>query len=677
MPGISESLDAVKAAGLDMEETALLDFIGGVVAAPKRLQVSDWVSLLAPELGPELRDALGKLKVAVADDFNPGFTSGPAPTERVDRLRQKLDELELDGFIIPRTDEFQGEFVPVRAERLKWLTGFSGSAGAAIVLKETAAIFVDGRYTLQVCDQVDTRTFNPQHLTDNPPWKWVGENLCAGSRLGFDPWLLSDMVRTHYQKAVEGVGARLVPVDINPIDAIWVNQPVAPMAPVVSHDISYAGKNADEKRKDIAKALVEANEDAALITAPESVAWLLNIRGGDVPYTPLALSYAILMSSGNLRWFIDARKLSPGLAGTLDDGVSVEAIEEIGDALSELGAQSRTVRLNRSLTPAYMVSKLKQSGGVVVHGEDPCALPRACKNSVEVAGMRSAHLRDGAALTRFFCWLDHEGPGGELTELDAARHLQSCREAGDLIQDLSFRTISGAGSNGAIVHYTVTHETNSKLLPGELYLVDSGGQYLDGTTDVTRTVYIGSSNGGTPSAEQKDRFTRVLQGHIAVASAQFPAGTTKSQIDSMARRPLWDVGLDYDHGTGHGVGSYLGVHEGPHRISKVGGAIAFRPGMIVSNEPGFYKAGAYGIRIENLVVVTEADQANDLDKTWYGFETLTLAPIDRRLVDVNLMTSSEIAWFDRYHARVRDTLSPIIDEKTRQWLSSATAPVTP
>ena len=296
VPGISESLDAVKAAGLDMEETALLDFIGGVVAAPKRLQVSDWVSLLAPELGPELRDALGKLKVAVADDFNPGFTSGPAPTERVDRLRQKLDELELDGFIVPRTDEFQGEFVPVRAERLKWLTGFSGSAGAAIVLKETAAIFVDGRYTLQVCDQVDTRTFNPQHITDNPPWKWVGENLCAGSRLGFDPWLLSDMVRTHYQKAVEGVGARLVPVDINPIDAIWVNQPVAPMAPVVSHDISYAGKNADEKRKDIAKALVEANEDAALITAPESVAWLLNIRGGDVPYTPLALSYAILMS---------------------------------------------------------------------------------------------------------------------------------------------------------------------------------------------------------------------------------------------------------------------------------------------------------------------------------------------------------------------------------------------
>jgi Xaa-Pro aminopeptidase len=673
--GISESLAAVKAAGLVMEDARLLNFIEGVVAAPKRLKVGDWMSLLTPDIGPELRAALGNLRIAVAEDFDPGFTAGPAPTERVGGLRGKLDELALDGFVVPRTDEFQGEFVPARAERLQWLTGFSGSAGVAIVLKECAAIFVDGRYTLQVCDQVDTETFEILHITEESPWKWAGENLSAGARLGYDAWLMSDAVRAYYQKAVDGVGAHLVPVDGNPIDAIWVNQPAAPLAPVVLHDLTYAGKDADKKRKDVAKALIGSNEDAALISAPESVAWLLNVRGGDVPYTPLPLSYAILMSSGDLRWFIDPRKLSPGLAAALGDGVSVESLEETGNALGELGAQSATVRLNRSLAPAYMVSKLEQSGGVVVHGEDPCALPRACKNAVEVAGMHAAHVRDGVALTRFLSWLDEEAPLGNLTELDAARYLQSCREAGDLIQDLSFRTISGAGSNGAIVHYTVTPETNRKLIPGELYLVDSGGQYLDGTTDVTRTVYIAPPTGGRPSAEEKDRFTRVLQGHIAVASAKFPAGTTGAQIDSMARRPLWDAGLDYDHGTGHGVGSYLGVHEGPHRISKAGGAIAFRPGMIVSNEPGFYKAGAFGIRIENLVVVMEPDQTNASNKKWYGFETLTLAPIDRRLVDMDLMTSSEIGWFDRYHIRVRDTLAPLIDDKTREWLFSATAPL--
>ena len=675
MLGISESLAAVKAAGLVMEDAPLLNFIEGVVAAPKRLKVGDWMGLLTSDIGPELRDALENLKIAVTHNFDPGFTAGPAPTERVDGLREKLDELALDGFVVPRTDEFQGEFVPARAERLQWLTGFSGSAGVAIVLKECAAIFVDGRYSLQVSEQVDTETFETLHVTENPPWKWAEENLSAGARLGYDPWLLSDAVRAHYQKALDPVGAKLVCVDGNPIDAIWINQPAAPLAPVVPHDLAYAGKEAEGKREDIAKILVEVNQDAALISAPESVAWLLNVRGGDVPYTPLALSYAILMAAGDVRWFIDPRKLSPGLVATLGDGVSVEDIDEIGNALSELGAQSATVRLNRSLAPAYMVAKLEQNGGVVVNDEDPCALSRACKNAVEVAGIRTAHERDGAALTRFLCWLDHEAPHGDLTELDAAQHLQSCREAGDFIQDLSFRTISGAGSNGAVVHYTVTPETNRTLVPGELYLVDSGGQYLDGTTDVTRTVYIAPPTGGSPSAEEKDRFTRVLQGHIAVASAKFPAGTTGAQIDPMARRPLWDAGLDYDHGTGHGVGSYLGVHEGPHRISKAGGAIAFRPGMIVSNEPGFYKAGAFGIRIENLVVVTEPDQTKASDKKWYGFETLTLAPIDRRLVDMDLMTSSEIGWFDRYHIRVRDTLAPLVDDKTRDWLSSATAPL--
>jgi Xaa-Pro aminopeptidase len=674
----AEIFKNLQSAGLKIGAEELEGFLAGVIAAPNRLHGGDWIELLVVDASAEMRKSFEALREEVERDFDPGFTAGPAPKERLEALRHQLDERALDGFVIPRTDEFQGEFVPARAERLRWLTGFTGSAGVAVVLKKGAALFVDGRYTLQVRDQVNTDFLETPNISENSPWHWVMQNLSEGERLGYDPWLVTDAERARYQAAVDSVGGILIAVESNPVDYIWESQPAGPLAPVVSHGLEYAGIGADEKRQSLAKSLTEAKEDAALISAPESVAWLLNIRGGDVPYTPLALSYAILMRSGDVRWFVDPRKLAPGLAASLGDGVSVEALEEIGAALADLGAQSAVVRLNKSVAPAYMVSRLEACGARVVHGEDPCAMPRACKNTTEVNGIRSAHIRDGAALTRFLAWLDREAPKGGVTEMTAAQHLQAYRESNDLIQDLSFRTISGAGANGAIVHYTVTPQTNRSLVPGELYLVDSGGQYLDGTTDVTRTVYIENPEGEGPSTEEKDRFTRVLQGHIALACARFPMGTSGSQIDALARGPLWDVGLDYDHGTGHGVGSYLGVHEGPHRISKAGGSVAFQPGMIVSNEPGFYKTGAFGIRIENLVVVTALEDApgsNTPMKPWYGFETLTLAPIDRRLVDTALLTATERGWLDRYHARVYDTLAPLVDEETLLWLVEATRPV--
>lgn len=669
------SLEKVRAAGLEMNSADLAEFLAGAAAAPKRLAGDDWVSLLAPEASEELVSALREAKDEIAANADPGFTAGPAPAERLAALRARLQELELDGFVVPRTDEFQGEFVPASAERLRWLSGFAGSAGVAVVLSRRAAIFVDGRYTLQVRDQVDTDAFDTLHVTENSPWEWAAGELKPGDRLGYDPWLVTDAVRARYQAALEAVGAALVAVESNPIDGIWETRPAPPLSPVVTHDLVYAGETSDAKRNSVAGTLAEADRDAALISAPESVAWLLNIRGGDVPYTPLALSYALILRSGEVRWFVDPRKLTPGLAAGLGDGVSVEAIETIGEALAELGAAGAKVLANKSLAPAYMVKALEQAGATVTHGEDPCALPRARKNAVEIAGMRAAHIRDGAALTRFLAWLYKTAPGGEVSELDAAAYLHSCRAGNDLIRDLSFRTISGAGANGAIVHYTVTPETNRMLVPGELYLVDSGGQYLDGTTDVTRTVYIEDPDGAGPTEEERDRFTRVLQGHIAIATARFPAGTNGAQIDILARRALWDAGLDYDHGTGHGVGSYLGVHEGPHRISKAGGGVALESGMVVSNEPGFYKTGGFGIRIENLVVVCEQDKPADSGRHWFGFETLTLAPIDRRLIAPAMLTLAEIEWLDSYHAEVREALTPLVDADTAAWLEAATWPL--
>jgi Xaa-Pro aminopeptidase len=585
-------------------------------------------------------------------------------------LRAELARQGLTGFLVPRADEHQGEYVPPRARRLAWLTGFTGSAGLAVVLAETAAIFVDGRYTLQVRDQVPADLFEAHHVTQSPPAEWLRGHLTPGDRLGYDPWLHTVEGVERLGAACRKAGAELTPCARNPLDAVWADQPGPPLAPVVPHDLAYAGRPAADKRQDIAAALEREGVDSAVLTAPDSVAWLLNVRGGDVDHTPLPLAFALCHRDGRVELFLDARKLGPGLREHLGDAVRLAEPAALGPALDRLGAARAAVGLDPSMTAAWIADRLAAAGATVVRGTDPCALPRAQKNEVELAGARACHRRDGAALVRFLAWLAREAAAGGVTEMGAAARLDALRAAAALFREPSFPTISGAGPSGAIVHYRATPGTDRPLGPGMLYLVDSGGQYLDGTTDVTRTVAL-----GPPTAEQRDRATRVLRGHIALAMTRFPAGTTGSQLDTLARQPLWEAGLDYDHGTGHGVGSYLGVHEGPQRITKVGSSVALKPGMICSNEPGYYKTGEYGIRIESLVVVVPAATPPGAEHELLGFETLTLAPIDTALVEPALLAASEIAWLDAYHARVRAEIAPLVDTDTARWLERATRPL--
>ncbi len=589
---------------------------------------------------------------------------------RLEALRAELKRQGLTGFLVPRADEHQGEYVPPRAQRLAWLTGFTGSAGVAIVLADAAAVFTDGRYTLQVRAQVPGELFEPHHITQSPPEEWLRRRLRPGDRLGYDPWLHTGDGVERLEAACGKAGAELVPCPANPLDAVWGEQPPPPLAPVVPHDTRYAGRSAADKRREIAEALAAGGTDAAVLTAPDSIAWLLNVRGSDVAYTPLPHAFAVIHRDATVDLFVDARKLTPGLVAHLGDAVRTAEPAALGPALDRLGAARRTVQADPAATAVWVFQRLAAAGARVVRAPDPCALPKACKNEVELAGARAAHRRDAAALCRFLAGVLREARGGRLTEITAAAHLDALRAEQPLFREPSFPTISAAGSNGAIVHYHATPATDRPLGPGMLYLVDSGGQYLDGTTDVTRTVAIGA-----PSAEQRERFTRVLRGHIALATARFPAGTTGSQLDALARRPLWEVGLDYDHGTGHGVGSYLGVHEGPQRISKIPNAVALRPGMICSNEPGYYKPGAYGIRIESLVAVTPLPTPAGGEGEWLGFETLTLVPIDTALVEPALLTAEEAAWLGAYHARVRAEITPLVDPDTAAWLEAATRPL--
>jgi Xaa-Pro aminopeptidase len=587
---------------------------------------------------------------------------------RLAALRSELAARGLDGFIVPRADEYQGEYVAPYAQRLGWLTGFTGSAGVAVVLKERAAVFVDGRYTLQVRAEVDTALFEPVHLADTPPTRWLGDALTAGARLGFDPWLHTSQQVETLEAACDRIGAELVPCLDNPVDAVWPDRPAPPLTPVVPHGVTFAGCASADKRAELARALQAERLDAAVLSAPDSVAWLLNIRGGDVEYVPLPLAFAILHADGTVQLFLDARKPAPGLADHLGAGVRVLPPAALAGALDALSG--KRVRLDSATAPFWIAGRLQAARAVVDEGADPCALPKACKNAVELAGARAAHRRDGAALTRFLAWLAATAPAGGLSEMAAADRLESFRTEGEHFRGLSFPTISGAGANGAIVHYRSTAATDRRLEPGQLYLVDSGAQYLDGTTDVTRTVAIGPAG-----AEERRRFTLVLKGHIALAAARFPAGTTGSQLDTLARRALWAEGLDYDHGTGHGVGSYLSVHEGPQRIAKAGNTVALKPGMVLSDEPGYYKAGAYGIRIENLLAVTEASAPEGAERPLLGFEVLTLAPIDRALVATEILTADERAWLDAYHARVGADIAPLVDAATREWLEAATRPL--
>ena len=659
------------AKGLDSGLSAdrLLALLQGVAAAPPAETPGDWLPLVAPRLNTEQKTALLALARRVASVMPKSHGLDGWERGRIDRLRAELLRRNLVGFLCPRGDEHQGEYVAPYAERLYWLTGFTGSAGIAIVLADRAAIFVDGRYTLQVRSQVDGDVFEYRHLIETPPGDWLAANAPRGGRIGFDARLHTQEGIARLRAGAERAGAELVALDDDPVDSAWPRKPPPPIAPIHVHDERFAGRSSAAKRLDIAEGLSRDGIGAAVISDPASIAWLLNVRGADVPHTPLPLSFAILDASGDVDWFVEPLKLTPGLAAQLGNPVRLQPPAAFAGALERLGARKARVHLDAATASVWIHDRLARAGAQVVRGQDPCALPKARKNDGELAGARTAHLRDAVALARFLSWLAAEAPGGGVDELGATDRLLQFRRAGEHFRDTSFDTIAGSGPNGAIVHYRSTPATNRVLQPGELFLLDSGAQYLDGTTDITRTLAI-----GMPDREHRDRFTRVLKGHIALATARFPRGTTGSQLDVLARRPLWEAGLDFDHGTGHGVGSYLSVHEGPHRISKMPNAVPLEPGMVVSNEPGYYKTGAYGIRIENLIAVRALDLAG-AERPMLEFETLTLCPIDLALVDAALMTAWEIAWLDAYHARVRAAVGPLLDPATAAWLAQATRPV--
>ncbi len=597
--------------------------------------------------------------------------SGADAPARVAALRAQFDALQIDGFLVPRVDEHQGEYVAACSERLAWLTGFTGSWGVALILKESAHVFVDGRYTVQAANQLDGAIFKVEDLVGNPPSAFIPANLPEGTRIGFDPWLhtIGEVKTLH--KAVEKIRGALVALIKNPVDEIWTDQPAPPLEPVSIQPDEYAGVLAKTKIADMAKALADAKADATILTDPASLAWLFNIRGNDVPHSPFVLGFALVKASGEPVVYVDKRKLPMKTEAYLTQLATLAPPSALEHELSDF-AKGRSIALDPALAGDKFRMTIEAAGGTVVELEDPARLPRARKNAVEQQGARTAHLRDGAGMAAFLKWYDEQAPGS-LDEISAAVKLEECRiEAGQAHQmpllDVSFPSISSTGPNGAINHYRVSQDSNRTLQDGELFLLDSGGQYRDGTTDITRTLPVGKVND-----EYRRRFTLVLKGMIAISSLRFPKGTRGCDIDAFARAALWQAGLDYGHGTGHGVGSYLSVHEGPQRIAKTG-ITPLEPGMILSNEPGYYKAGEYGIRIENLIIVTEPKAINDGDIPMMEFETITLAPIDKRLVDASLLTRAELRWLDAYHARVLAEIGPMVDSATRAWLTIATAP---
>ncbi|MBB6227224.1 Xaa-Pro aminopeptidase [Polymorphobacter multimanifer] len=591
-----------------------------------------------------------------------------AHAARLAALRTELAARGLDGFVVPLTDEHMSEYVGSYAQRLAWLTGFHGSAGHAAVLADRAAIFTDGRYTIQVRAQVDGDLFEYQDIPATSATDWLAAHAPAGARIGHDQWLHTRSWARTTAAALAARGAELVATETNPIDAIWQDQPAPSLAPVEVHADQFAGRSSADKRAALAATLRDRKIDCAVISALDSIAWALNIRGRDVDHTPVALAFALLHADASVDLFTAPEKITPAVRDHLGQGVRTHDRSAFAAHLATL--TGKRVQVDPASGVAGIFNALEAGGAKIIEGRDPCVLPKAIKNPVEIAGTQAAHRRDGAALTRFLHWVKAQPPGAE-DELSASDQLLSFRRETNMLEDLSFDTISGSGPNGAIVHYRSSPATNRPLEDGSLYLVDSGGQYRDGTTDVTRTLAI-----GTPSAEMQDRYTRVLKGHIALATAVFPAGTRGGQLDSLARAPLWAAGLDYAHGTGHGVGSYLAVHEGPQRIASsaayAGSDEPLVAGMILSNEPGYYKTGAYGIRIENLVLIEEADVPG-AEKPMLRFRELTLAPLDRDLIEPSLLSAHEIAWIDAYHARVRAELGDALPEETRGWFEAATA----
>jgi Xaa-Pro aminopeptidase len=583
---------------------------------------------------------------------------------RVNALRLLFRKQRLTGLIIPRQDEFQGEYVAAYAERLRWLTGFAGSWGMAILTQNKGAIFVDGRYTIQVRQQVDTKLFTPQHLVDEPPATWIAENLKKGDVLGYDPWLLTADQAERFAAACAKAGAKLQPLASNPIDTIWDDQPKRPTASLSVQPLQFAGQSVPDKLAMISKLLGKAGADATVLTQPDSVAWVFNIRGHDVPYTPVVLAYAILKKKGKAELFIDKAKLPEDVQAHLKKSVTIKKPAEFETALKALGKSA--VQIDGNWAPAKIKQALAKAK--IINAIDLCILPKAKKNKTEQEGARAAHRRDGVAMSRFLCWLESAAPQGGLTEWSVAVKLEQFRKDTGMLLDLSFDSIAGTGPNAAIPHYHVNPDDCLPLKMNEIFLIDSGGQYQDGTTDITRTVIVGE-----PTEEMRDRFTRVLKGMIDVSRIRFPKSTCGSQIDVLARQSLWAAGLDYDHGTGHGVGSYLSVHEGPARINK-SDRIALEPGMILSNEPGFYKQNEFGIRIENLLLIHEAKAIDGGERPMLGFETLTLCPIERRLIDTKLLTRDELHWLDTYHARVLKEVGDHLSGDELTWLRKACAP---
>ncbi len=592
---------------------------------------------------------------------------------RLTALREELARRGLDGFVVPISDEHLSEYVGAYAQRLAWLTGFGGSAGTAVVLRDRAAMFVDGRYTLQVRDQVDGRLYDYCSVPQDRPGDWIAAHAAPDARIGFDPWLHTNGWVEAARKALTKAGAELVAVADNPVDAVWEDRPEPSAAPAFLLEERLAGRSSADKRAAIADWLAERECDATIIAALDSVAWTLNVRGRDVEHTPVALSYLVAHRDGTAEWYIAPGKVPEEVAAALGNAVRIVPRREFDNGLKALAGKA--VALDPERTVAAVFDVLEGAGATIIRHADPTVLPKALKTPAEQAGHRAAQARDGAAMVRFLRWLDVEGPKGTVDELGAVERLLAFRQANGDLADTSFDTISGAGPNGAIVHYRASEETNRPLEPGSVFLCDSGGQYPDGTTDITRTVWIDTPHGTQPPAEVKDRFTRVLKGHIALSRQVFPAGTPGSALDTLARQHLWAAGVDYAHGTGHGVGSFLSVHEGPQRIAKARGGQAgteqeLMAGMILSNEPGYYKPGEYGIRIENLVLV-ERREIPGAEGEWLGFETLTLAPIDRRLVATGLLEPGEVAWWNAYHARVLEIIGPQLEGEERTWLEEA------
>lgn len=593
-------------------------------------------------------------------------------SDRLSALRAHLATLDLTGFVVPLTDEYMSEYVGDYAQRLAWLTGFKGSAGSAIVLRDTAAMFTDGRYTLQVREQVDAADWQYVQVPATSMADWLRTNAGEGDRIGFDPWLATVDWVAASERALADVGAVLVPVDANPIDALWTDRPAPSPAPMTVQDDMLTGRTSADKRAAIGDWLGERRADAVVLTALDSIAWTFNIRGSDVAHTPVALSYAIVHTDGTADLFAAPGKVGEDVARHLGNAVTVCPMTDFAATLGTFAGKRVAADPDRAVAAIH--EALRRSGATVVAERDPTVLAKAIKNPVEIAGHRSAQARDGAAMVRFLKWFEETAPSGTLTELSASDRLEAIRTETGCLRDLSFDTISATGAHAASPHYKATVESNAAILPGQLYLIDSGGQYADGTTDITRVMPVGSV-----SDEMRDRFTRVLKGHIAIDTAVFPDGTLGGHIDGFARRPLWEAGLDYAHGTGHGIGAFLSVHEGPQRIGAPnypgGGPLEpLRAGMMLSNEPGYYKAGEYGIRIENLLLVVARD-IDSGDLPMLGFETLTFVPIERSLIVPALLTGAERTWVDAYHARVEALLMPLLDRDTGAWLAAKCAPL--